>query len=266
MRHGQLRLRILGPLRIWRDGVELDAGPRQQAYLLALLLVRAGRPISMSELIDLIWGDDVPASALNILQKYIGTLRRLLEPALPARETGSYLQRRGSGYLFASSPGMLDVVSFRELVDEAGTRLAEQRLDAAFDRYARALELWHGPAGDGLPHGSTAVSLFAALNEEFFGACVTAAELAVMRGQAERVLAPLRLAAAMAPLNEAVQASLLASLAAVGRQAEALAVFGTVRARLAEELGVDPGPVLRAAHLRILSPPPPSSAAAGADE
>ncbi|MBL7512833.1 BTAD domain-containing putative transcriptional regulator [Frankia nepalensis] len=253
-------------MRIWRDGVELDAGPRQQAYLLALLLVRAGRPISMSELIDLIWGDDVPASALNILQKYIGTLRRLLEPALPARETGSYLQRRGSGYLFASSPGMLDVVSFRELVDEAGTRLAEQRLDAAFDRYARALELWHGPAGDGLPHGSTAVSLFAALNEEFFGACVTAAELAVMRGQAERVLAPLRLAAAMAPLNEAVQASLLASLAAVGRQAEALAVFGTVRARLAEELGVDPGPVLRAAHLRILSQPPPSSASAGAAE
>src|ERR1700712_5243364 len=105
-----LRLDILGPLRLWRDGVELDAGPRQQARLLALLLVRAGRPISASELIDLIWDDDAPPSALNILQKYVGALRRLLEPVLPARGTSSYLHRRGSGYLLAADPGMLDVV------------------------------------------------------------------------------------------------------------------------------------------------------------
>ena len=84
-----LRLEVLGPLRIWRDGVELDPGPRQQAYLLALLLARAGRPTSTAELVDLIWGEDAPASALNVIHKYVGALRRLLEPALaradPAR-------------------------------------------------------------------------------------------------------------------------------------------------------------------------------------
>ncbi|GHB89510.1 hypothetical protein GCM10010306_100820 [Streptomyces umbrinus] len=64
----------------WRDGVELDPGPRQQSYLLAILLARAGKSISTSELIDLIWGDRAPSSALNILQKYVCALRRLLDP------------------------------------------------------------------------------------------------------------------------------------------------------------------------------------------
>jgi len=58
-----LHLQILGPLRVSRDGVEVDAGPRQQAYLLALLIARAGQPISREELIDLVWDDDAPASA-----------------------------------------------------------------------------------------------------------------------------------------------------------------------------------------------------------
>ncbi|WP_020572321.1 AAA family ATPase [Parafrankia discariae] len=259
---GQLCLQILGPLRLWRDGAELDAGPRQQAYLLALLLARAGRPTSTSELIDLIWDDDVPASAVNILQKYVGALRRLLEPTLPTRGTGSYLLRRGGGYLFAAGPDLLDVVAFRELVAAAQERLARQDLDGALDRYTEALGCWHGPAGDGLAHGSGATSVFAALNGEFFDACVAAAELAVAvaRSQPGRVLAPLRLAAGMAPLHETVQASLALTLAAAGQQAEALSVLRTVRDRLAEELGIDPGPALRAAHLRVLGQPPASTA------
>ncbi|GAA4716114.1 BTAD domain-containing putative transcriptional regulator [Phytohabitans rumicis] len=253
---GHPRLQILGPLRIWRDGVELDAGPRQQAYLLAVLLARAGKPISMSELIDLIWDDDVPASALNILQKYVGALRRLLEPALPARESGLYLQRRGNGYLFAAGPGMLDVVAFRELVEAARTGVAEQRPDAALDSYVRALGLWHGCAGEGLAHGSTAMPIFASLDGEFLDACVEAAELAISRGQPERVLQALHLAARTAPLHETVLAGLVSALAAAGQQAEALSVFRTVRARLAEDLGIDPGPALVAAHRRVLQQTP----------
>ena len=71
---GQVRLQLLGPLRAWRDETELDLGPRQQQYLLALLLARVGRPTSVSELIDLLWDDDVPRSAINILQKYVGVI------------------------------------------------------------------------------------------------------------------------------------------------------------------------------------------------
>ncbi|WP_307834071.1 ATP-binding protein [Paractinoplanes lichenicola] len=244
-----LRLQVLGPLRLWRDGAELDAGPRQQAFLLALLLVRAGRPVSTSELIDVIWGEDAPASALNILQKYVGALRRILEPDLPARGPGSYLQRRGNGYLFVPGPGMLDVVTFRTLV-------AEKKLDS----YVRALDLWYGPAGDGLAHTPAATAIFETLDGEFFEACVAAARLAVEQGRPRPVLPALQRAAAMAPLDENVQAALVTVLGATGQQARALSVFQAVRERLADELGIDPGPALRAAHEGVLRQPPPPAA------
>lgn len=263
-----LRLQILGPLRLWRDGVELDAGPRQQAYLLALLLARPGRPISTSNLIDLIWdGDVVPASALNVIHKYVGALRRLLQPGLPHRGTGSYLLRRGNGYVFVAGSAELDAVNFRYLVGSAETSLAEPRDDrAALDHYAEALGLWHGPAGEGLAHGSGAASVFAGLDGEFFDACAAAAELALALGRPERVLKPLQLAAEMAPLHEPVQAALIAALSAAGKHAEAVLVFHAVRKRLSHELGIDPGAAIQAAYLEVLTRTTSPVDAHGADD
>ncbi|MEV0168851.1 ATP-binding protein [Nonomuraea fuscirosea] len=260
-----LRLQILGPLRLWRGDQELDAGPRQQAYLLALLLARDGQLISTAELVDLIWDDDAPASAVNVIHKYVGALRRLLEPSLPVRGIGSYLQRRGNGYLFRAGPGMLDLAVFRESVQAAGQAVARQRREAALDCYVEALGLWQGSTGEGLTYGPAAMPIFASLDGEFLSACVAAAELAVSLGRPERVLPPLRLAATMSPLHEPVQASLIVTLDAAGQQAQALSVYQTVRNRLAGELGVDPGPALRAAHQRVLNdtPAPPVRMADG---
>ncbi|MEV0388185.1 BTAD domain-containing putative transcriptional regulator [Nonomuraea sp. NPDC050643] len=240
-------------MRLWRDGVELDAGPRQQAFLLALLLAREGRPTCTDELIDLIWADDPPASALNVIHKYVGSLRRLLEPTLSARDSGSYLQRRGNAYLFTADAGMLDLVVFREHVEAAGTALAKERHEEALDSYVEALDLWQGSAGEGLSEGPAAISIFARLDGQFFDACTAAAELAVSLGRPERVLPSLHLAATMAPLHEPVQASLISTLGAAGQQAEALSVFRAVRTRLAADLGMDPGQALDTAHWRVLN-------------
>ncbi|MDX2708809.1 BTAD domain-containing putative transcriptional regulator [Streptomyces sp. PA03-6a] len=260
-------LQILGPLRIWRDGVELDAGPRQQAYLLALLLARAGRPTSTSELIDLIWGDDVPNSALNIIHKYVGALRRLLEPAIPARGTGSYLHRRGNAYLFSAAPGALDLLTFRELVATAKEAMAQQRQETALDRYVEALGFWRGRAGDGFTHRSTALPTFTGLDDEFYAACTEAAKLAVSLRRPASVLSALQLAASTSPFHEPVHAGLITTLGAAGRRAEALSAYHRVRARLADELGIDPGPEIRAAYLQVLTQPqtsPPVASTAGA--
>ncbi|SNY26108.1 Transcriptional regulatory protein, C terminal [Paractinoplanes atraurantiacus] len=235
--------------------MELDAGPRQQAYLLALLLARPGRPVSTNELVDLIWSDDAPASSLNVIHKYIGSLRHILEPGLAARKAGSHLIRRGSGYLFEVGPAVLDLVTFRDLVGRAGAELAAGRPDAALERYQSALRLWQGPAGDGLTGRPDAMAIFAGLNNEFFDACVEAAGLAVRMGRPESVLAPLHLAASMAPLHELVQASLVTTLGAAGRPAQAVSLFGAVRARLSDELGIDPGQRLQQAYLRVLNQP-----------
>lgn len=247
---GALRFQILGPSRLWRDGVELDVGPRQQSSLLALFLALAGRPISTGDLVELVWDENAPASALNVIHKYVGSLRRLLEPGLATRSAGSHLLRHGNGYLFSAGSGSLDLVAFRRLV--AAARVAQDR-DQALDGYADALRLWHGPAGGAMVYGAAATSVFTALDGEFLDACVAAAQLALDLRQPARVLAPLRLAATMAPLHEPVQAAFLSLLAAAGQQAEALTVFQRVRERLAEDLGIDPGPALHGAHLRILN-------------
>ncbi|MFJ2759629.1 ATP-binding protein [Nocardioides sp. NPDC087217] len=247
-----VRLQILGPLRAYRDGVELETGPPQQGYLLALLLARAGRPTSMSELVDLLWDENVPMSAINTVQKHIGAIRRMLEPDLPAREAGSFIVRRGGGYAFVGRTATVDLIEFRSHVDSARTHLASGRRDAAFEQYAQALGLWHGPAGDGLGLSTTASPLFAAINDEFFDACVAVGELAHTQRLSTQIVQPLRLAAWMAPLHEPVQASLMTALAIAGKQAEALSVFETVRARLADDLGVAPSEALQAARIRVL--------------
>ncbi|MFK3979681.1 ATP-binding protein [Micromonospora sp. NPDC050397] len=262
---GPLRLRILGPVRVWRDAVELDPGPRQQAYLLALLLARVGQPITTDELIGLVWGDDAPSSALNVIQKYVGALRRLFEPGIPARGTGSYLHRRGNAYLLEAGPGVVDLLTFRRLRQAAEAALAEHLHETALDHYTEALSLWQGRAADGFTHGTAAMPMFAALDDEFHAACSAAAEVAVSLRRPERVLPALQLATKMAPFHEPVQASLISTLGAAGRQAEALSAFRTLRDRLADELGVDPGPALQAAYLRVLTQSPAFAAETSTD-
>lgn len=252
MTDASLTFQVLGPVRVWRDGVELDIGPRQQSCLLALLMMHAGGPVSTARLIDLIWDDGPPTSALNIVQKYIGTLRRLLEPNLSARAPGSYLHRRSSGYQFEVSRVALDLSEFRQSLGLARAALDAHRTEEGVDAYVAALSRWRGAAGDGLALSSTAGPLFASVNRELLDACVEAARVAVPRGHAERILQPVRLAAWIAPLDETIQATLMTTLAASGQRAEALSVFGTVRALLADELGIDPGPALREAHRQVL--------------
>ena len=248
----QMSFDVLGPTRAWRDGIELDLGPPQQATLLTLLLLGAGRPISTSEIIDLIWGDDMPSSALNIVHKYVGTLRRVLEPDLPPRAAGSYIHRRGNSYLLDLGETALDLVAFRGHVTAARAAAADGNPEVAVDAYVRALHHWRGPTGDGLTWGPRATSLFTGINEEFLGGCVEAAGAAMAQGRVREVLQPLRLAAWMAPYHEEVQASLVLALAASGQQADALSVYESVRAGLVGELGVEPGPALREAHQQVL--------------
>jgi len=248
-----LRLQILGPLRLWRGDVELDPGPRQQALLLGLLLARVGEPISRTDVIELMWGDEAPPSAVNVIHKYVGALRRLLEPDLAPRASGSYIRRRGDGYLFEFDGSALDLIAFRRHADAARQAIGEQRDQSALDRFVDALALWHGAAGDGLDVGWLAAPAFVALNGQFFEACVVASGLAVQLRQPERVLPALQLASSMAPLDELVHSALISTLGAAGRRAEALAMLQAVRTRLADELGIDPGPELRAAQQQLLS-------------
>jgi DNA-binding SARP family transcriptional activator len=248
-----VRLQILGPLRVRRGDAEVDAGPPQQRAVLALLLAREGHPVSMTELIDLLWGHAPPATAANIIQKYVGGLRRLLEPGLAPRAPGAFLARHGNGYRFTAGPETLDLARFRRLVAEAKAYAGQDERDAALERYVGALRLGRGPAGGGVAETPAVRAAFASLDGEFLDAVLAAADVAGQVGRPALVVGPLRSAAELDPLNEIVQASLVTTLAAAGRRAQALAAYRSVRVRLADELGIVPGPDLQEAYRRVMT-------------
>jgi DNA-binding SARP family transcriptional activator len=248
----RLRVQILGPLRVWRDGREVDAGPRQQRSVLAFLAARAGSPITVTEMIDLLWGEDPPTSAVNTVHRYVGALRRVLDPTIEARSPGRWLVRHGPGYRLGVAPENLDLAAHRHAADAARSNVRDGDEAAALDRYIEALRLWQGPPGGGIADTVAALTLFASLTGEYISVAVDAARLARRLGCPERVVELLRQATAAAPLDEPLHAELVLAMVAAGRHADALATYGAVRDRLASELDIEPSPVLEQAHRTVL--------------
>ena len=245
------RFAVLGPVRAWRGDTELALGPPKQRALLALLLTEAGHPVAVHEIVDALWGQDPPDSAVNVVQRHVGALRRLLEPELPAGDRSRWLVRGSGGYRLDVDPDDLDLLRFRALRQRAAT---DGRPPTATALLIEALALWRGPAASGIAPEVRSHPAFTALDGEHLAAVKEAAELALEAGPGlgARVLVTLRQAAAQHPLDEGLQARLILVLAATGHQAEALDVHRTVRTRLADELGVQPGPELQAALQRVL--------------
>jgi DNA-binding SARP family transcriptional activator/tetratricopeptide (TPR) repeat protein len=252
---------VLGPVRAWRGPAELHLGPNQQRAILGLLLVRANRLITIDDLIELLWAQAPPGSAVNVIHKYIGAIRRLLEPDLEARSGGRWLARQGAAYRLAAEESMSDLASFRRMVRDAGSAEAEGRPASALDLLLEALALWRGACGEGLDLRGRNRDHFAAVDQEFVAAVASAADAALACAQPSRVLPLLRQVALGEPLNESLQARLILMLAATGQQAPALSHYQSVRDRLSHELGVDPGAELRAAQVKVLRQEFPAAAA-----
>jgi DNA-binding SARP family transcriptional activator/tetratricopeptide (TPR) repeat protein len=253
-----VRFRVLGPLRGWVDEAELHLGPPKQRALLALLLVRAGHPVSLHEIVDLIWGEEPPDTAVNVVHRHIAALRRTLEPGLAARGQSRWVTRVASGYRLDLPPGALDLAEFRTLGQLAETA---PEGEAAL-LLVRALTLWNGPVAADLSPEVREHPAFVAVEAEYLAAVRRAADLVVDRaagtgpGVAGDLMPILREAAARHPLDEAVQARLMRVLATLGRTAEAVDLFEVVRSRLATELGLPPSAELREARRLLLEEQP----------
>ncbi|GLY95330.1 BTAD domain-containing putative transcriptional regulator [Actinoplanes sp. NBRC 103695] len=247
-----LRFFLLGPVRVSRGADEVALGPRQQRLVLALLLTRAGDLVTMTELIEMLWPRDAPPSAANAVHRQIGTLRRLLEPGLPARDNGAYLHRQTGGYQLHVTADTFDLLAFRRAAARARAALDAGDSGEALRLSLEALREWRGRCAAGLEPVSLEHPAFAAIEAEHLQAVRTAADAAAAGGDTGAALVPLRQAADRHPLDEGLQSRLLVALAASGRQAEAVDRYREIRGRLAEELGVDPGEELREAYDRLL--------------
>lgn len=230
----------------------LDLGTPAQRVVLAVLAAGVGRPVPVQELVDVLWGDRPPGSAVNLVHRYVGSLRRLLEPGLTTRTSGQVLTSEPGGYRLALGDDQLDLLRFRRLRAQSDQAAAAGDTERAFSLLVEGLRLWQGRCAAGLKEPARDWPGFIAIDAEHDDAVCLAADLAVRIGQADSVLATVRRAAADNLLHEPLQARLIRTLAAAGQQAEALAVYRSTRDRLADELGVDPGPQLRTAQREVL--------------
>lgn len=236
---------VLGPVAVRGPDGEVNLGGPKPRALLSALLLQPRRVVATERLIDLIWDDSPPASATALVHTYVSALRRALVPC------GLRLVTRSPGYLLDLTPDDSDLESFERLLDEA--RHAERRGDhtAATTRYEAALRLWRGPAFGGVDAAFARVRADG-LAEERLGAEEGLARCRLALGRAGELVQQLRTLVAAHPLREEVRALLMRALYETGRQADALAVYREGRERLLDELGVEPGPTLRAAHAAIL--------------
>jgi DNA-binding SARP family transcriptional activator len=249
-----VRFAVLGPVRVWRDDKEVGLGAAQQRLLLALLMAHAGRPVTMEQLLDALWGESPPSSPTNAVYRHIGVLRRLLEPELAVRAPGSLLIRDAGGYRLDADA--VDLLRFRDLLRQARAAVRDARETAvgkaALPLFVEALALRTGPVATGIPLEARAHPVFTALEREYLTAVKDAADVALANGAAERLLAVLHRTACEHPLDEQLHVRLVRALAATGQRVEALDAWQRVRVRLDNELGISPGAELRAAQAEIL--------------
>ncbi len=232
---------ILGPLEVLEGGKPLPVGGRKQRLLLALLLLRPDEVVSSDRLIEDLWGDAMPPTAVAALQVHISNLRR----ALGDRDV---VVTRPPGYLISAGDA-LDLSRFERLLGEA--EAAEP--PAAAPLLRRALALWRGPPLGDLAYEQALQAAIARLEELRVSALERRIEADLALGRHAALVGELEALAREHPFRETLHRQLMLALYRSGRQADALAAFRVVRTALAEELGLDPGPDLRRLEQAILT-------------
>ncbi|WP_033337467.1 tetratricopeptide repeat protein [Catenuloplanes japonicus] len=256
-----MRIQVLGTVRAWLaddDPVELTS--TGQRAVLGLLALAGGQAVTRPELIDSLWGDEPPASAVNVLQTYVKHLRRRLEPDRPARSRSTLLPHIGDGYALRVTADTLDLLCFRQLCAQAATARRDGDDHRAATLLEQALRQWQGAPLADVPQLAGHPKVIAVAAERS-AALARYGELKIALGEVEEALPALAEAVAAQPLDEAGQARLIRAYAAAGRRADAFEAYRAARRRLADELGVDPGPELRAAHELVLREETPGPAA-----
>ncbi|WP_026341835.1 BTAD domain-containing putative transcriptional regulator [Actinomadura atramentaria] len=235
---------VLGPVEVVDDGRDVPVGGPMVRALLALLALDAGRPVPVGRLVDGLYGEDPPDGAANALQSQVSRLRRGLGDA-------RLVAGGAAGYRLAAEPDEVDALRFDGLARDGRRALAAGDGARAAELLGAAAGLWRGPALAGVA-APFAAGQAARLEEARLTALEDLAAARLLLGEAAGVVDGLRDLLAAHPLRERAVALLVRALAAAGRQAEALAEFEGVRARLADELGADPSPELAEAHLAVL--------------
>jgi DNA-binding SARP family transcriptional activator len=235
-----LEFRILGPLDVRTDGAPLAISARNQRSVLTLLLLRVNETVSAERLIDEIWGEQPPRTAVASLQNAISQLRKVLGPEV--------LLTRPGGYVLAIDAERLDLSRFERLIREARTLQAAERSRSLRE----ALDLWRGRAlvdseleTFAQEDARRLEDLRLGVYEDWLDAELELDHAASVAAEAEHLLSA-------NPLRERLRGQLMLALYRSSRQADALRIFHEGRRLLVDELGIEPGRALQHLYGQIL--------------
>ncbi|MFH8462416.1 AfsR/SARP family transcriptional regulator [Streptomyces sp. NPDC017991] len=243
-----LDVRLLGPAEVWFEDRRLSLGGPKPTALLAALVTHPGEVVSTERLVDLVWEEHPPVTAGALVASYVAALRRALASVGAARA----IQTRSPGYLADFPVECVDARRFEAAVVLGRRSAAEGHTAEAADALRQALELWRGrDALEGLwqlfarTEASRLVELRLVAREEVYA-------LDLVLNRADEVIPGLWAHVCAHPLRERARGQLMSALFRVGRVPDALRVYREGRELFRAELGIDPGPELRALHQALL--------------
>jgi DNA-binding SARP family transcriptional activator len=232
--------RVLGSLEALQGGEPVAIGGQRQRALLALLVLEANRVVPTERLVDRLWGERPPPTAVTSLQNGIGQLRKALG--------ADRVETRPPGYLMHVSPEELDLTRFEHAARDARDRPAAERAQMLRD----ALALWRGPPLADFTYEAFAQGEIARLEELRLTALEERIDAELELGAHAAVVPELEALVAEHPVRERLRGQLMLSLYRSGRQAEALEAYRSGRRALTEELGIEPTPTLQRLNAAIL--------------
>ncbi|MEV7802903.1 BTAD domain-containing putative transcriptional regulator [Microbispora sp. NPDC088329] len=252
-----MRFRVLGALEV-RSGAHrlIRLGAAKQRTLLAVLLLNVNRPVTIDRLLEALWPQRPPRTAVVALRTYVSALRQVLGLADRDGQQGGeppLLSTVPGGYQLSVSPADLDLLVFQELADQGRQALSDGLPVLAGDRLRRALALWRGRPFEDVPLDPGMEADLIRIEERRIAAQETWIESQLALGHHRDLLAELGAMVIEHPLRERLHAQWMLALYRSGRQAEALAAYRELRLRLVRELGVEPSPPLRRLHRQILT-------------
>jgi DNA-binding SARP family transcriptional activator len=252
-------IHVLGPLKVLVNGVSVVPTASKPRQLLAMLAINPGRVMTISALMDELWGNNTPRSAAGTLQTYILHVRRLIRAALPPDEQDEalkFLATTQTGYVLRVEPEAVDVVRYARLAaagrvaGEAGDHAAAERL------LTSALALWRGPALVDVAVGRQMEIEAMRLSESRLTDLTLRIDADLRLGRHHQLLGDLAALCARHPYMENFRAQYMLALYRSGRPGQALEAYQEMWATIRDHLGVDPSRRLRELHRAILAGDP----------
>lgn len=245
---------VLGPLQLTIDGTAVALGTPKQRAVLAMLVINRNRPVGKDSLITAAWEDWPPPEPRASLHSYISNLRKMLGVAGVDPQTT--LATAAPGYRLAIPDSGCDLGRFVTEKTAGVHAAAAGRFEQASEHLAAALAEWRGPVLEDLRDFAFVDAFGAALVEDKLVACAARAEAEIACGRSAGVIGELEEMTVEHPYREPMWAQLITAYYLAERQSDALDAYRRLKTTLADELGIDPGPSVRALHAKILRQEP----------